>query len=364
MNSHPRKRLRTKRKIIISLHGIRTRGKWQKDLSPLLTEQGWIYYPLDYGWYSVLFFIPSVFRGKRIEWFRRGYQEIRSRYPDVVPSIVAHSFGSWIVCKAIEKYEHLKFDKIILTGSIVSSEFDWSNVRERNQVTAVRNDVGKRDFWARFSRFFAWGTGCSGYSGFSHKSEFLTDKVYPYYDHGSAFGYDHYLGEWVPFLAQPRAFADGTVPWEFEEPISPYDAARWSAITYFAQYVSRVAEAIQRREVYVDGEREPTPGVAHFVVIVPRFPGQASSVATHLYYSEKKCRRVNFGSLSPRTGHLGEDNKIYDIPTTIHSLLDLDHRTDEELVDAVNEFAAMLQRKIDDPSSSVRGMITIKRQET
>lgn len=363
MPPKPRQRLQTKRKVIISLHGIRTRGKWQKDLSPLITEQGWIYYPLDFGWYSVLFFIPAIFRRGKIEWFREGYREIRNRYPDVVPSIVAHSFGSWILCKAIEKYEHLKFDKIILTGSIVNSDFDWKGIHARNQVAAVRNDIGSRDFWARFSRFFAWGTGHSGYAGFEQNSEFLTDKTYAHYDHGSAFGYDHYLGEWIPFLAQPRPFANGTVPWEFEEPISPYDAARWSAVTYFAQYVGRVAEAIERQEVYVTGETTPSVGVTHFVVIVPKYPGQASAVATHRHYTENNYKRVNFGSLSPRTGHLGSDNRLYDIPTTIHSLLDLDHRTNEDLVDAVNEFSAMLQRKIDDPTSSVRGMVTIERRE-
>lgn len=352
-------KLRTKRKIVISLHGIRTRGVWQKDLSPLVTEQGWIYYPLDFGWFSVLFFIPWFIRSRKIEWFRQRYNEVRNRYPDVVPSIIAHSFGTWILCKAIAKYEHLKFDKIILCGSVVPSDFDWETIYKRNQLTSVRNDGGKKDVWARFSKLFAWGTGNAGYAGFDQKKPYICDKIYDFYDHGSAFGFDHYLGEWIPFIAEPLALCNGKVPWDFEEPISPYDAARWSAITYFSQYLSRVVDALERSEVVVGGEAQSN--VREMIVLVPRTPGEASPHATNRYYVENKCAKVVLGSLSPRTGQLGLDGRIYDIPTTIHSLLDLDHRTDEELVDAVNEFAAMLQRKIDDPASGVKKVITIQR---
>ena len=354
--------LRTKRKVVISLHGIRTRGLWQKELSPLLTEQGWIYYPLDFGWYSVLFFIPRIFRKSKIEWFRQQYREVRNRYPDVIPSIIAHSLGSWILCKAIEKYTHLRFDKIILCGSIVPRRFDWEAVYARNQVTAVHNEVGKKDVWARFSKFFAWGTGDSGFIGFTQQAPFLLNQAYPHYDHGSAFGYDHYLGEWVPFLRQPVPFSDGNVPWDFEEPISPYDAARWSAVTYFKQYVCRLADAFQRGEVFQDSSESPISNTGRLVVVVPRTPGEASPVATGRYYQTNDFRRIFFGRPTQRTGHIDKDGTVYDIPTTIHSLLSLDHRTNEELVDAVNEFVVTLQNRIDEPASDVRGIVTVVRE--
>lgn len=354
-------KLRTKRKIIVSLHGIRTRGTWQKDLSPLLTEQGWIYYPLDYGWFSVLFFIPGFFRARKIEWLRERYSEIRNRYPDVIPSVIAHSFGTWILCRAIEKYEHLRFDKIILCGSIVQSKFNWQKIHSRNQVTTVRNESGQKDVWARFSKLIAWGTGDSGYKGFKQKEPFVIEQEYPEYDHGSVFGYDHYLGEWIPFLGLPVPFANGEIPWESEEPISPYDAARWSAITYFKQYICRLADAFQRDEVFADSGGTPLANVRRFVVLIPRTPGEASAISTGRYYSEKGFQRIFFGRPTQRTGQLGADGKAYDIPTTINSLLCLDHRTDEELVDAVNEFAATLQKRIDDPASEVRGIVEIVR---
>jgi hypothetical protein len=353
--------LRTKRKIVISLHGIRTRGLWQKDLSPLISEQGWIYYPLDYGWFSVLFFVPGFLRSRKIEWFRDRYREIRNRYPDVIPSIIAHSFGTWIVCKAIAKYEHLRFDKIILAGSVAPNDFDWKNVLARSQATSVRNDRGKKDIWARFSKWFAWGTGSSGFSGFSQQHDVLMERVYPEYDHSSAFGYDHYLGEWIPFLARAVPFVNGEIPAESEEPVSPYDAARWSAITYFKQYICRLAGAFTRGEVFTDDSSGPVETKGRLVVLVPKTPGDASEVATNRYYAQNGFRRVSFGNPARRTAQLGRDSIVYDIPTTINTLLCLDHRTDAELVDAVDEFAETLQERIDDPASEVRGVVEIKR---
>jgi pimeloyl-ACP methyl ester carboxylesterase len=351
--------LRTKRKIVITLHGIRTRGLWQKELAPLIGEQGWIYWPFDYGWFSLLSFVPSVFRTGKIDWFRKRYAEVSSRYPDVIPSIIAHSFGTWIVTKAIERYEHLRFDKVILTGSIAPRNCNWKQVYERNQIAAVRNDIGRRDVWARFSRFFAWGTGSAGFHGFNQKAPFIFQRIYDY-GHSSAFGYDHYLGEWIPFIARPLAFSDGQVPSEAEDSVSPYDAARWSAITYFKQYICRICDALVRGEVY-DDSGAPMQTKGRLIVLVPTTPGQAAVTPTGRYYKQHGLHRVILGGPTRRTCQIGNDGVLYDIPTTIHSLLCLDHRTDDELVDAVNEFAKTLQERIDAADSEAKEVAEIRR---
>ena len=41
-------------KRVISLHGIRTRGPWQKDIAPLLAENGFVPHPLDFGYFMAL----------------------------------------------------------------------------------------------------------------------------------------------------------------------------------------------------------------------------------------------------------------------------------------------------------------------
>lgn len=358
MSPRNTRNLKTKRKVVISLHGIRTRGKWQKDLSPLITEEGWIHYPLDYGWFPTLSFAIPLIRDQKIEWFRGQYNEVTARYPGVTPSIIAHSFGTYILCKAIQKYASLKFDKIILCGSVAPRDFDWRKIFLRNQVTTVKNDGGSRDLPAKLSRFLARGTGDAGFRGFDQKEDFIVDTIFDEFDHGSVFAVDHYSNEWIPFIDQVKPFADGTVPSDSEEPISPYDAARWSAVTYFHQYVKRIADGILRDEVYACDGTLLKQDIKKLIVLIPKTPGEASGAAAEGYYKQNGFKAVQIGNkVARRTSQLGPESVLYDIPTTINTLSFLDHRTDDELVDAVTEFAKTLQKLASSPSSPVKEWI-------
>ena len=62
-----------RRKIVICVHGINTHGEWEMDLAPLISEQGWIYYPLHYGNFALWRFLIPGQRRKQIEWFRDKY---------------------------------------------------------------------------------------------------------------------------------------------------------------------------------------------------------------------------------------------------------------------------------------------------
>ena len=89
--------------------------------------------------------------------------------------------------------------------------------------------------------------------------------------------------------------------------------------------------------------------------------GEAAETSTARYYQDNGLARVSLGGPTRRTCQIGVDGVLYDIPTTINSLLCLDHRTDEELVDAVNEFTATLHEGIDAADSEAKGIVEIKR---
>ena len=55
-----------RKKVLISLHGIRTRGEWQKELCPLVSEKSWKYYPLDYGYFSAAQLATGLCHNKKI----------------------------------------------------------------------------------------------------------------------------------------------------------------------------------------------------------------------------------------------------------------------------------------------------------
>jgi pimeloyl-ACP methyl ester carboxylesterase len=139
--------------VVISLHGIRTRGDWQKQLSSALSREGFVYEPLDYGFFRAIQLVLPFMRERKMKWFLDQYNAVTKGYYNP-PSIIAHSFGTYLVARTLGKYAELKFDHVIFCGSIVEIAYPWTRIADSFQVTRVLNDYGGRDFWAKTAVFF------------------------------------------------------------------------------------------------------------------------------------------------------------------------------------------------------------------
>lgn len=210
-------------KVICPLHGIRTLAVWQKVLSDLAGSRGWAS-RLDrwsYGRFSLLAFLTPWTRDAMVNWLRRQYDaEIHDRRLDIeqgqTPSVVAHSFGTYILGHTLLRFDFIRFNKVILCGSILPRDFPWDKLIERGQVQAVRNEYGVRDPWVKGVRCFVRGAGPSGASGFTCQHDRLEQEEFEY-DHGDYFGIDHMEDRWIPFLNRalseiPRAGAEPRIP--------------------------------------------------------------------------------------------------------------------------------------------------------
>ncbi|MDO8477755.1 MAG: hypothetical protein Q7W02_16465 [Candidatus Rokubacteria bacterium] len=180
-----------------------------------------------FGRFGIILFLLSWQRAAKVRWFRKTYrEEMQDREvkasSDQLPSIVAHSFGSYILGNALLKYDFVRFDKVILCGSILSSDFPWPEIIARGQVQAVRNEYGTRDRWARLVKWFVRGTGPSGISGFrAHHTRLIQEEFH--YTHSEYFDKSHMEDRWKPFLEQtfpqtPRVqrhipFPRANTPW-------------------------------------------------------------------------------------------------------------------------------------------------------
>ena len=356
--------LRPKRKIIISVHGIRTTGAWQKQIASVVSENGWIYYPMDYGYFTAIHFAIPAVRKAKITWFCHQFDQIKERYPDVTPSIIAHSNGSYIVANALNTYPHIRVDKVILCGSIVRLNFDWKNIFERKQATLVRNEVGVKDIWAGNVHRLAWGdTGPSGQRGFTTEHSRLRQPRFPEFGHATFQAYGHYRAFWLPFIDEPMAYeGEKDPPWFAEEPVSPYDAARWSAMTYYHQYVARVHHAIANKEAFGDNGVDLLPA-KRLCVVIPKTPGMAAKNAITPFFQKHGLKTGRAGKADPRTFHYNGGEVLYDVPTSLNTLGFLDNRKDEELDDAVAEFQKWLDRLIHSSRSQCADTVEVKRIE-
>ena len=195
--------------LAISVHGIRTRGVWQKEFAAVMSGTPTKTESFDYGTYGLLRFLTPGVKDQKINEFYAWYSEKVQSNPRVKldrydrrPSVVAHSLGSWIVAHAMLRFDDIRFDKIIMAGSILKTDFDWATLFARGQVSQVVNECGKRDPWPKFSSLFVAKTGTAGRDGFRWFESCVRDEPYEF-GHSDAVLRAHIQSHWVPILNAP-----------------------------------------------------------------------------------------------------------------------------------------------------------------
>jgi pimeloyl-ACP methyl ester carboxylesterase len=114
--------------------------------------------------------------------------------------VIAHSFGTYIVAGALEKYAEVKLDSFVLCGSIVRRDFPWSHLIP-GQVKRVLNDCGGLDIWAKLVAWFIPDAGPSGASGFGDEAGGqVQQRLRPRFRHSDYFYRLNYQQTWIPFL--------------------------------------------------------------------------------------------------------------------------------------------------------------------
>lgn len=119
------------------------------------------------------------------------------------PDVFAHSFGAWLVGHALLGEPRLRVGRVVLTGSVLRPDFDWSRLVSRGQVEAVLNHYGRQDNWCRVSELFIPESGPSGYSGFVECAE-VFNHAQPRFAHTTFFQAgiieEAHRSLWRPFL--------------------------------------------------------------------------------------------------------------------------------------------------------------------
>lgn len=205
---------------VFLLHGIKTRGKWQKDVSPLLSAHGLIPVPLDFGQFGARQLIWPPARRRKRQWLLDEYTRECDRLQCQLPSIVAHSFGCYLVASFLKKYSQARFDRIIFCGSIVHPGYPWANLVARGQVKSVLNQYGGEDFWAWVVQWGVEDAGPSGSSGFAKPAGVVQQQNHSEFEHSDYFCDLNYKQNWIPFLLGNPLPAVATSSDEWRPPVN------------------------------------------------------------------------------------------------------------------------------------------------
>lgn len=194
---------------VISLHGIETRGVWQKDLAPELALAGFVPYVLDYGRFSALRLLRNSSLDKQVGWLVKEYDRIKADSGCERPSVIAHSFGTLQVARLLEKHDHVMFDKVILAAGIVPLDYPWADMLNAQRVSWVVNDFGGKDIWPKVARWLVPHAGNSGTARFHNSHRALHQIEHRFHGHSDYFSQGNFLRNWIPtLLLDKRAIID------------------------------------------------------------------------------------------------------------------------------------------------------------
>jgi hypothetical protein len=201
--------------LLISVHGIRTFGHWQENISKDIAEQSRSFecIELKYGFLDLVSFLFPRKREPVIERNALRLLKIIKDNQNREISIIAHSFGTFIVARALSDYSlPNRMRSIIFCGSPMLHQTNIDDVVGASEITL--NDCGVHDFVLLAARFFGPDLGDAGRIGFAREN---SDKFRNRYFRGGHALYFNtskkaklfYEEFWLPIIIEripPRPF--------------------------------------------------------------------------------------------------------------------------------------------------------------
>lgn len=172
--------------MVFVIHGIRDQGYWTKKVARRLrlvansdsyrvaTETS------SYGFFPMLSFLVPGARQEKVQWFMDKYTEAKARYPDANFHFIGHSYGTYLLTKALEDYPAVTFKNVLFAGSVVSQEFAWRKYVP-DRIGQVYNFEATADWVVAFfpkamQSVGIKDLGSAGHDGFV-EAEVLTENV-------------------------------------------------------------------------------------------------------------------------------------------------------------------------------------------
>jgi len=189
--------------VVYSVHGIQTFGGWQEKLDTVLKKYGegtvseHIIY--KYHHFPITHFLRSSKRADEVDKLSKDLLILARRFPEARICIVGHSFGTYLIAESLKKIsDRLNIDRIILAGSVLQSDYDWTDIINKHNIKSVTNECASKDSALVFSHFFAKGLGMAGIEGLSPHGGIIINR---HFEGGhSCFFTDSTFSQWSQYI--------------------------------------------------------------------------------------------------------------------------------------------------------------------
>ena len=208
--------------VLIVTHGIRTYGNWMDRLAATLNEElspakggtrrAIHVWKFRYGRFSLpAFLVPGWLRDKIVAKFNDAYEAAKRAYPGARVSFIAHSFGTYVVARALQRYPSISLRYVIFCGGLAPKRYGWEQLFRDGRVEKVVNECCLRDVLPVLARLLVVGMDSSGVFGFvdtPERAERFKNRPFAAYGHGGCFHEGHYREFWAPIF-RGEEIADG-----------------------------------------------------------------------------------------------------------------------------------------------------------
>jgi hypothetical protein len=152
-----------RRQLVLLVHGIRDIARWQAEIGATLERAGIAVERTNYERMNLVeFLLPiSFFRRRALETVWTQMQHAVMLHPNSEVSIIAHSFGTYIIANILKRQFNLSVDRIIFCGSVVRFNFPFEQINERFN-SPILNEVGTADPWPAVAESVTTGYGSAG----------------------------------------------------------------------------------------------------------------------------------------------------------------------------------------------------------
>ena len=197
------RRLRIQETMVVLVHGILSMGVWHSNIKRELKANGLLAESTNAGLVQLPAFILPLdwLRNKPVDKVWRDIQTIKNANSKCRISILAHSFGTFIVSRLFEREDQFGVERIAFCGSIAPEGYAFPVGTAR--CGTIINEVGCSDFWPALAHSITWGYGKSGTYGF--QSPGIEDRWHDSLGHGGFLTRDFCRRFWIPY------FEDGSV---------------------------------------------------------------------------------------------------------------------------------------------------------
>lgn len=189
---------RSGKHLVVLVHGIRTRAAWYIEVRDLLQSEGFEVGLTNYGRFDLFrFLFPFPFlKAWAAADVERDIRAAMMHHEVTEFSVIAHSFGTFVIGWILRRRFDIKFKHIIFCGSVVKFRFPFEQLHGR--FKSVLNEVGTRDIWPVMAVSATWGYGSAGAFGFNRSP--VHDRYHRGVSHSAFLNAAFCRSWWIPVL--------------------------------------------------------------------------------------------------------------------------------------------------------------------